>query len=178
MSEKRIRLPSNVGHVALKHVMPKVKYLRTVLKNEMRILRQKLPKLYPSYLFKKKWHQLGNLKYAYRVPNYKFAADRFRQNAKRRLPPYWYKTRRKKFPLKSQKKDWTSSLGFWSSDHRKAREALTYFEGSSVYYFTKYFASIFNATKTFNIQRELGLMLKFRQGKPIVFIPYVHYVQW
>lgn len=54
VSEKRIRVPSAAGRTALREVMPKIKYLRTVLKNEMRILRQKLPRLYPSYLFKKK----------------------------------------------------------------------------------------------------------------------------
>lgn len=69
-------------------------------------------------------------------------------------------------------------MGFWYSPARARRESVTYLEGSVSYRPGKYSIALTRVLERFNLERELSLMLKFRKNKPLIFLPYVHYVQW
>lgn len=177
--QKRIRVPQGLPYLMVSKLMPNIKRLRSILKEEIKIMKLKRVKLFPKFMYaRKRMKVFKETPYKYRVPNFRFASLRFLQNGKRRLPPYWHRTRKKKFPLKSQKKDWTKSMGFWYSMVRSRREAVTYLEGSVSYRPGKYSIALTRVLERFNLERELSLMLRFRKNKPLIFLPYVHYVQW
>ena len=69
-------------------------------------------------------------------------------------------------------------MGFWYSPVRASREVVTYFEGSVSYRPGKYAVALTRVLERFNLERELSLMLRFRKNKPLIFLPYVYYVQW
>lgn len=87
--QKRVRVPQGLPYLMVSKLMPNIKRLRTILKEEIKIMKLKRVKLFPKFLYaRKRTKSLKETPYEYRTPNFRFAALRFLQNGKRRLPPY------------------------------------------------------------------------------------------
>ena len=175
----RISKPKFLPKDLYKSVMSRIFNLRKILKSEIFSAKGEIKKLNLRFLYKKqlRFGSYMKTKYKYRIPNYRFALRRFLQNGKRRMPQYWIRVKKKKYPLKNQKKEWTTSIGFWETNERYYREKLTFFEGSLAYKTGVHYHSTTKAVERFNVYREMSLMFKFNKGKTFTCLAIIDYLQ-
>ena len=87
--QKRIRVPQGLPYLTVSKLMPNIKRLRIILKEEIKIMKLRRIKLFPKFMYARKRMKIfKETPYGYKTPNFRFAALRFLQNGKRRLPPY------------------------------------------------------------------------------------------